>query len=152
MIRSRSAWLETAADGGEAAGRSLDRRIRRPALAGGGDGSAMVRWAVGGRACRLGGDLPSTSYRRFDAVPKLGKVEASTRCRPAGGRPRCGEEQRHRAVRGRAARKEGPEEMRGRGRGRRSVMGQGRWAAHPACHIHVLRPTTASKPQAVTIN
>ena len=39
-------------DGGEGGDRSLDRRIRRPAFDGGGEGSAMVR------ASWLGGDLP----------------------------------------------------------------------------------------------
>ena len=59
MMQSRSAWLETAAvGGGEGAGRSFDRRIRRPAFdAGCGEGSAIVKWAV--RLARLiWGDLP----------------------------------------------------------------------------------------------
>jgi hypothetical protein len=48
MMRSRSAWLDTAADvdGEEEVGaRSLVRRMRRPELdgGGGGKGSAMVR-------------------------------------------------------------------------------------------------------------
>jgi hypothetical protein len=71
MMRSRSAWLETAAvGGGEGAGRSFDRRIRRPAFdTGGGEGSAMVACAV--RLTRLSlGDLPG-AWRgsAFDAVP-----------------------------------------------------------------------------------
>jgi hypothetical protein len=45
MMRSRSVWLETvepAVGGGEVDGRSLDRRIRRPAFDdAGGEGSAM---------------------------------------------------------------------------------------------------------------
>jgi hypothetical protein len=55
MMRSRSVWLETvepAVGGGEGDGRSLDRRIRRPAFDAGGEGSAMFE--MGGRACRLG--------------------------------------------------------------------------------------------------
>jgi hypothetical protein len=47
MMRSRSAWLDTAADveGEEVGARSLVRRMRRPELdgGGGGKGSAMVR-------------------------------------------------------------------------------------------------------------
>jgi hypothetical protein len=46
MMRSRSAWLETAADveeGEGVGGRSLLRRMRRPELDGGGGGDAMVR-------------------------------------------------------------------------------------------------------------
>ena len=48
MMRSRSAWLETAVsvdEEDEVGGRSLVRRIRRPELdgGGGGEGSAMVR-------------------------------------------------------------------------------------------------------------
>jgi hypothetical protein len=44
-MRSRSAWLEKTVGEEAGAGLSFDRRIRRPALDGGGEGSAIVRWA-----------------------------------------------------------------------------------------------------------
>lgn len=56
MMRSRSAWVETAAAAAAAAagvgeeeegGRSLVRRMRRAELDGGGEGSAMVREGQG---------------------------------------------------------------------------------------------------------
>lgn len=62
MMRSRSAWLETAAseDGDEAGGRSLGRRTRRPELDGSGEGSAMVEegvhWIITAGGTRRRGD------------------------------------------------------------------------------------------------
>lgn len=54
MMRSRSAWVETAAAAAaagvgeeEEGGRSLARRMRRAELDGGGEGSAMVREGQG---------------------------------------------------------------------------------------------------------
>jgi len=47
-------------DGGEGGDRSLDRRIRRPAFDGGGEGSAMVR------ASWLGGDQPGAESTSSD--------------------------------------------------------------------------------------